>query len=863
MSNNALLTLTIGTHFFSIKRISARARPIILDFAKRYIKYGIQVVKRNEPQRTALAVYGAATKDREEFRFHINQLEEFRIWLRLNYITDNLIEIINKSLIDGVKVNFTLNEKWSLREYQVPVVDYLIKDEGCRARFVGIQTGFGKANSLDTKIKIPGGWSTMGEMHIGKKIIAKDGSITEVTGVFPQGKKQMYRVTFADERSVECCAEHLWKVYYVNTTINKRWRIVDTMEMLRLISMPNPRVYIDLPDPEQDEDIELPIDPYTLGVILGDGCISSKSITVTKNDQFIFDEIEKTLPPELTLNLRQQPAGKCLTYGISRLNNQNKNKYFEILDSYGLMGKLSHEKFIPKIYLNASYKQRLALIQGLLDTDGYCGFSHSIEFSSSSEQLTKDFQYLIRSIGGVAKITSRIPFYKKEGEKVICGTSYRITVKVKKPSDMFRLERKKKYTKDDNQYSESLKLKVKTVEKTEIKEAQCISIAHPDRLYVVNDFIVTHNTLSALFAVSKIGLKLAIIVRPMYIYKWVEDVQKYLNIGVERTMVVQGLGNLQALLELASKKQLDDIDIIIISNKTLQLYIKLYENYRTEILDQGYGCVPEDFFETIGAGVRLIDEVHQDFHLNFKIDLYTNIHRSISLSATLLSKDPFMEKVYEIAYPKHLRYADVALEKYINSYAVIYRIRDGVKINSSDRGSSTYSHNAFEESIIKNKDKNVLKNYLNLIKHTVDSGFYYDYKKGQRLIIFCYRTDFCQIVVDYLKKSYPSLDIRRYTADDPDENMYVPDIRVTTLGSGSTAHDVANLKTAILTVAVDSVQSNIQALGRLRKLDDITPRFFYFACGDVSKHMQYHYAKELLLKQRALTFKVLNAPSSI
>ena len=145
-----------------------------------------------------------------------------------------------------------------------------------------------------------------------------------------------------------------------------------------------------------------------------------------------------------------------------------------------------------------------------------------------------------------------------------------------------------------------------------------------------------------------------IIVKPMYIEKWVLDIRRTYDIGFDDVVVVRGSDQLQALLEMGGRGELD-AKIIIISNKTMQNWIKLYEQIGSATLEQGYACLPEDYCEQIGAGIRLIDEVHQDFHLNFKIDLYTNIPHSIALSATLISDDGFMNAMYEIAYPSGQR----------------------------------------------------------------------------------------------------------------------------------------------------------------------------------------------------------------
>lgn len=859
--SNALLHITLASHNFKVTKLTPRGNYVVNEFASKYVLKGFTRLPNGRYICESLKVFAAATKDRAEYRFHINQYKDFLDHIKYHHITESLYTVETLPIVPGLDINVTVKPEWKIREDQVPVIEYLKEENGNIAKFVDAQTGSGKAQPLTAKIKVPGGWSTMGEMYVGKEIIAKDGTISKVTGVFPQGEMQLYKITFADGRSTECCASHLWRVFYINTSVDKRWRVVNTLEILRLISFPNPRVYIDLIDNETTEDLDLPIDPYVLGLILGDGSISQNHISITKKDQFIFDEIRKILPDTLQLSLVNY-KNRCLTYRIikSDLSSFN-NIYNEKLRDMGLMGKLSHEKFIPKQYLEGSYKQRLAILQGLLDTDGYCSAidkGASIEFSSSSEQLALDFQYLIRSIGGIAKITSRNTHYVFENKRVEARINYRMTVRVKKPSSLFRLPRKKERTNDNSQYCENLKLRVTSVAPIDIREAQCISIDHPDRLYITDDFIVTHNTVMSLFSIADYNKRAIIIIKPMFIEKWVEDLEKTYKLSKGDVMVVKGSAHLIGLLDLAKNDELK-AKFIIISNKTMQNWIKLYEQFRGGTIDLGYDTLPENLFQDLNAGIRLIDEVHMDLHLTFKIDLYTNVAKSISLSATLLSNDPFIAKMQECMYPTRLRYMQPKLNRYINSHVVYYQFKDPSKIRTTEYGATNYSHTALEKSIIKHIP--TLNNYFNLIDYIMQIGFIKHTRKKKKLLIFAATVDMCTVIVNHFAKKYPQYNVKRYVAEDSyEDNLMGSDICVSTLGSSGTAVDIPNLTNVILTVAVDSIQSNIQALGRLRKLDNNDKvEFHYFACQDIPKHMEYAYRKQEMLEKRAATFSEVHS----
>ncbi len=360
---------------------------------------------------------------------------------------------------------------------------------------------------------------------------------------------------------------------------------------------------------------------------------------------------------------------------------------------------------------------------------------------------------------------------------------------------------------------------------------------------------------------SQKGLLPVILVRPMYMDKWVEDIRRTYDIALEDLMVVRGGAQLQALLELAHAGTMD-AKLVLISNKTFQNWIKLYEQFGQEGLEHlGWSAAPGDFCQLLGAGERLIDEVHQDFHLNFKIDLYTHIHGSTSLSATMLADDDFLNRMYEVAYPMSQRYIGGAYDKYVSAKAVFYKLRYPNKIRCKDP-KGRYNHIVFEESVMKNDT--LCSNYMRLILQVIKGTWLKDYKPGQRLIVFAGSVEFCTMLTDFLQKQFPGKDVRRYVAEDPYENLMEPDIRVTTLMSAGTAVDIPNLSTTILTTAVNSSQTNVQGLGRLRKLPDgTTPEFIYFVCEDIAKHIDYHERKRVLLNDRAESYKSVFMPEPL
>lgn len=853
------LKILRATRYFMVTPLTDEALRICLHFQHRF-KY--QKFTQDKEQQAPTTLYSTALHDNSEFRFHRNALQNF-----LNFLSDRnykeadyLVE--DKPLPNCVKRKIPVQAKWKDHDYQVPIVAYLVAPTPL-AKFIGIQTGKGKSLALSEHIKIPGGWKTMGEMQVGDEVIAKDGTTSIVTGVYPQEEKQLYKMVFADGREIECCGEHLWRVYYVNTTPHKRWRVVNTLEVLRLISMPNPRVYIDLCDAEDVEDAVLPIDPYLLGVLLGDGGISQFTPRITTPDEFIVEEVRKVLPEGYEITALKQKAEKCPSYKLSpKVKSHGVNAIRSDLEEMQLDGTVSYNKFIPTRYLHASKKQRLALLQGLMDTDGTANTLHTggaISYNTVSQKLAKDVQYLVWSLGGIASISERHTSYTHQGEKKFGRTSYDINIRYKKPSELFRLPKKKERTNDNNQYAADLKLRVMSVTPTKVERSQCISISHPDRLYVTTNFVVTHNTYCSLRGVSEAGLRTAIVVEGGMVTKWGKDVLKVLDIKAKNTLCVRGGNQLRGLIGMAGSKELEKVDVILISGNTLQDWITTHETLadRTN-KDVGYGIEPSEFYEKLEIGHRLIDEVHKRFHFNFKQDLYCNAQMVTSLSATLFSYDKTMENFYEIAYPKAERYDGGELDKYIKTYAVMWRPQKGRRIKATEYGRSTYSHIAVEKSIMRNKP--LMDNYFEMIAETLEQGYVPNYKEGNKAAVFVASTDMATALVKFLRVRFPKYSCERYASStgDPYDNLMDPDLRVTTLGSGGTGHDMPGLTDTILTVGIMSLQANIQVLGRLRFIPDQDTRFYYMTCLDLEAQMRYHGLKMKLMEERAKSFEIMD-----
>lgn len=371
-------------------------------------------------------------------------------------------------------------------------------------------------------------------------------------------------------------------------------------------------------------------------------------------------------------------------------------------------------------------------------------------------------------------------------------------------------------------------------------------------------------SLSGTIGMCNFNKRTVVFIKPMYIQKWVDDFEKYTDVDKKKKeiMTIRGSAQLMALLQMAADGMIDHLKIIIVSNKTMQEWIKEYEKIGERAMrEQGYACTPEQFCAHISAGLRLVDEVHQDLHLNMKIDLYTHIERSFSLSATMLNMDAFIKKMQDLMYPPAERFDGGELDKYIEAIAYLYHIKQHRQYRTSEFNSPTYSHIAFERSIMKNRD--FMLSYFSMIKSIIDQSFMQTKKANEKFRVFVSSIAMATALTNFLAEAYPKLRVERYVEDDEYENLLEADLGVTTVLSGGTAHDIPNLLGLLMTIALDSLQANIQVMGRLRKLKESQVFFYYLSCMDIPKQMQFHERKLPMLHERAKSLKVVLAQESV
>jgi superfamily II DNA or RNA helicase len=345
-------------------------------------------------------------------------------------------------------------------------------------------TGFGKAQPITETVYTDIGPIPIGGIQVGDYVIGSNGYPTEVTGVYPQGVKDIVEVEFSDRTKVRCCKEHLWNVRTkAQKHRDKPYRTVQIADIADDLydNQGNAKWFVPVVEPVHFRQRVLPVDPYLLGVLLGDGGLTQTSIRFSSADREIVDRVDSLVQP-FGLSVRyiaQYDWG--ITHGMKNLENSLKRA----LNKLGVC-VLSKDKKIPDCYKHSSYEQRLELLRGLMDTDGTIRKNcYHVEFGAvASKQLAEDVCDLVRSLGGVTRVKEQT--YTAQPGK----TYYRVAVNL--PVNPFWLPRKADLWRSKTKQGKTKA--ITAVRAVGQESCVCISVSAEDGLYVTKDYTVTHNT---------------------------------------------------------------------------------------------------------------------------------------------------------------------------------------------------------------------------------------------------------------------------------------------------------------------------------------------------------------------------------
>lgn len=379
----------------------------------------------------------------------------------------------------------------------------------CPAQFLIFGGKRGGPLPVGTRVVTPFGYRRIGDMKAGDIISSTDGGMQRVVYRQDHGKLPCYKLKFIDGSEVTASYDHLWNVRKTCYISKKRhlhnseladdyrvWtteQIVGYLDKVKSGKVKNSRLVIPVCEPVQftiGKKIR-GIDPYLLGIILGDGCITeyfmkSNNVMFTTADE----EIVQAFKDAGYTDVHSRTASKPIDYIFK------SKEFVDTLKRLKLAWHKAYDKFVPTSYLFGTKEERLAVLQGLMDTDGTIDKRGHCSFASVSEQLAKDVKFLVNSLGGLATISRGESFYTIDGERHRASDVYNVYIRIENSERLFRLTRKKEKRTPYNGGVSEVARHIVDYEYVGEQEVCCIAVDNKNSLFMVEDFVVTHNSKS-------------------------------------------------------------------------------------------------------------------------------------------------------------------------------------------------------------------------------------------------------------------------------------------------------------------------------------------------------------------------------
>lgn len=372
-------------------------------------------------------------------------------------------------------------------------------------------------------------------------------------------------------------------------------------------------------------------------------------------------------------------------------------------------------------------------------------------------------------------------------------------------------------------------------------------------------------TKSAQKVMVKRGVRTVLIHRPTYVAKWKFDCiddETGLRVDEKHVYVAQGTQGIYDLIEDGRSGKLDRMGIKVVILPTVSLFNFMKEAIAT------MASSPvnfESFYDDIGAGQVVYDEVHEHFLLVYLSGILLNPPYSLEMSATLKpgAAKKFIADRYLERFPMRFR-VSVPYIPVVDIRGLYYSIDDPSFIRRVAR-MSPYNHKLFEQQLIKHK---LDDSYFSMVFDILKRSFLDKYEPGQKALVFFSLVEMCVAFTKYVKHRLrngdgPSgLTVAKYNAGDSYDEFIAADIGVSTPGKAGTAIDIPGLVVAIVTIAIDDRQLNEQIAGRPREVTkwDLTPKVFFLHCSEMPKHLQYLASRQESLKEVVKSFLTSFSP---
>lgn len=461
------------------------------------------------------------------------------------------------------------------------------------------------------------------------------------------------------------------------------------------------------------------------------------------------------------------------------------------------------------------------------------------------------------------KERERIPgiFYKLggtclelENEFVVSvpGMSLRVWNQLK-DSEKAKLDLEEYAARDEERRS----IEISMIYENKIRPMICIEVDHWSNLFVLGNYLVTHNTVTSCAIAADNETRWMVSILPKYKEKWGGDIVENLDLDPKKVMIVDTTDGLRGLIDHCKTYGTKKLQpTLVVTLTTLATFFKNYQKDPDGAIED-YGCSPMDMWKILDIGMVSVDEAHEHIFSVYLLAMHLHGPMFVSMSGTMQAEDPFTETIQNIVYPMIKRYNDVKMGKYINVELLEYQIKRDIrhKVRYQVFNRQDYSHVELEKSIMRNKP--LLNSFLHMWGQIVDYGYMQRRVAGDKIIIYAATVDMVNVIIQYLNQRFQGVNIKRYAKTEKDkyENILTGDIIVSTLQSSGTAVDIPGLISNLCTTMVNSGKTNLQCLGRLRDLAGKEMYMFLPYCVNIRKHVTYTSYRVELFKDRVKSIK--------
>jgi superfamily II DNA or RNA helicase len=792
------------------------------------------------------------------------------------------IEDHSKEYWDYATITPVDNNAQPRNQLQIDFIKFVLEQANKKQKLAGILSpGTGKSLPVNTLIPTPTGYKKMGDIQVGDRVFGSDGLPTTVLGVFPQGMRDVYRITFSDGRTVLCDKEHLWNAYTNGCRYKQHtFKTSDMLKNYKIYTPSNVKTGRDpytyryriplLSSAVQYDHKDVPIHPYVLGALIGNGClISNNQLTISSGDDFVPCKIAK-----LCHFYVKKLSIHDYNYGFYHnkkniVTHKDQPVYTsEFLKPYPELIDYSRHKVIPDDYLYNDYDTRIGLLRGLMDTDGSISYSNgrfNVSYSSCSKKLLEQIQELIWGLGFIANIGTP----DKRADKYIEGYCSQVNIKVpnKFKQELFTHPKKLEIAKqaaDRLDYQQPFRhLLIKDMQYVGKEETQCIYVDSHDHLYLTEKFIVTHNTFMACYSAIKVGLRTLIIVPTSSIKEqWGETLTNMFGVDPSKVLVVR------------SPKDFINVkaDFVVVSQASLASLNNKYDL--------------EKIMKANKFGIKVIDEVQMWFHNIIKVDACSNIANNWYLTGTFGRSGQEENNLYQEMF------GDLAIFREKEKTPTIFNPKPGnvygmkphmnVKMMWTHSGltpeeiksvmtSVRYSERsgkwmrygiaipAYMELVIPSDGTmtKFLKKILKTIKMAESEVTY-----GKTLVLGSTIAS-CNVVYKYVTEMFPDKKIgtihSRNTKQENDRVKAECDMIISTTSSAGTGFDVKGLSKLIVFAQYKAWILTDQVSGRLRRRDDGKDTYMWdIVDADIKQLRAWANCRADVLRRKSKSFKVVD-----